>query len=148
MTTMSSSPEQQRFAASECEISNLMSAYAYRNDDYDISGLGDLFADAVFTLDGTAARGRTEIEELARGIIEVRADGRSATTHELTNIMISVDEAAATAVGHAYWTLYRTVPGTPREAVLSGRYLDHFAYRDGRWGFAERRATTLWSSAT
>jgi ketosteroid isomerase-like protein len=144
---MSSLTEKQNAISSERAIANLMALYAYRNDDADIAGLGDLYAEAVFTLDGTAARGRDEIEAAARGIIQVREDGRSTTTHEITNIMIDVDEEMGTAVGRAYWTLYQTVPGTPRVAILSGRYFDRFERRDGQWRFTERNATSLWQLA-
>jgi ketosteroid isomerase-like protein len=133
--------------SSERAIENLISSYAFLNDDADISGIGELFAEAVCTLDETTARGREEVETLARNIIDVREDGRSTTTHEITNIMIEVDEVAGTAVGHAYWTLYQTVSGTPRQPVLSGRYLDRFERRDGQWRFAERNATSLWKAA-
>ncbi|MFF3440137.1 nuclear transport factor 2 family protein [Streptosporangium sp. NPDC002721] len=144
---MSSPTEKQAAVSSEREIENLISSYAYRNDDADFAGLGDLYADAVFTLDGMSAHGREEMETAARGIVEVGEDGRSTTTHEITNIVIEIDEEAGTAVGHAYWTLYRTVSGTPRRPVLSGRYLDRFERRDGRWRFAERNATTRWRAA-
>jgi ketosteroid isomerase-like protein len=133
--------------SSERAIENLISSYAFRNDDADFAGLGELFADAVFALDGAAAHGREEIETLARTIIEVRPDGRSATTHEITNLMIEVDEEAGTAVSHAYWTLYQTVSGTPRQPILSGRYVDRFERRDGKWRFTERTATSLWKAA-
>jgi ketosteroid isomerase-like protein len=132
--------------SSERAIENLISSYAFLNDDADITGLGELFADAVCTLDGVTARGRQEIQALARNIIDVGADGRS-TSHEITNIMIEVDEVGGTAIGRAYWTLYQAVSGTPRQPVLSGRYLDRFERRNGRWRFAERIATSLWKAA-
>ena len=133
--------------SSERAIENLVSSYAFLNDDADIAGLGELFADAVCTLDGITARGRQEVETLARTIIDVGQDGRSTTSHEITNIMIEVDEVAGTAIGRAYWTLYQAVSGTPRKPVLSGRYLDRFERRNGRWRFAERIATSLWRAA-
>lgn len=133
--------------SSERAIENLISSYAFRNDDADIVGLGELFADAVCTLDGFTARGRQEVEALARNIIDVGQDGRSTTSHEITNIMIEVDEVAGTAVGRAYWTLYQAVSGTSRQPVLSGRYLDRFERRNGQWQFAERTATTRWQAA-
>jgi ketosteroid isomerase-like protein len=133
--------------SSERAIENLVSSYAFLNDDADFAGLGDLFADAVCTLDGITARGRQEVEALARNIVDVGADGRSTTSHEITNIMIEVDEVGGTAIGRAYWTLYQAVSGTPRQPVLSGRYLDRFERRDGRWRFAERTATSLWKAA-
>jgi ketosteroid isomerase-like protein len=141
------STENHGSVSSERAIENLISVYAFLNDDADIAGLGELFADAVCTLDGTTARGRDEIEHLARGIIEVREDGRSTTTHEITNIMIEINEEAGTAVGQAYWTLHQALSGTPRQPLLSGRYLDRFERRDGQWRFAERNATSLWKAA-
>jgi hypothetical protein len=60
--------------SSERAIENLISSYAFLNDDADIAGLGELFADAVCTLDGTTARGREEIETLARTTIDVGED--------------------------------------------------------------------------
>jgi ketosteroid isomerase-like protein len=134
-------------SSSERAIENLVSSYAFLNDDADIAGLGELFADAVCTLDGVTARGRQEVETLARSIIDVGQDGRSTTSHEITNIMIEVDEVGGSAIGRAYWTLYQAVSGNPRQPVLSGRYLDRFERRNGRWRFAERIATSLWNAA-
>ena len=133
--------------SSERAIANLIASYAFCNDDADVAGLGDLFADAVCTLDGVTARGRQEVETLARTIIDVGADGRSTTSHEITNIMIEVDEVGGTAVGRAYWTVYQAVSGSPRQPVLAGRYHDRFERRDGVWRFAEWTATTLWTAA-
>jgi hypothetical protein len=133
--------------SSERAIANLIASYAFLNDDADIVGLGELFADAVCTLDGVTARGNQEVETLARTIIDVGADGRSTTSHEITNTMIEVDEVAGTAIGRAYWTLYQAVSGSPRQPILAGRYLDRFERRDGRWRFAERIATSLWKAA-
>jgi hypothetical protein len=139
--------ENRTSVSSERAIENLISLYAFLNDDADIGGLGELLADAVCTLDGTTIRGRQEIETLTRGTIKLGEDGRSTTNHEITNIMLEIDEAGGTAVGRAYWTLYLTVPDTPRQPVLSGRYHDRFERRDGQWRFAERNATVLWKAA-
>jgi ketosteroid isomerase-like protein len=133
--------------SSERAIENLIASYAFLNDDADIAGLGDLFADAVCTLDGATARGSEEVETLARTIINVGADGRSTTSHEITNIMLDIDEVAGTAIGRAYWTLYLAVSGAPRQPVMAGRYLDRFERRGAAWRFAERTATTLWQAA-
>jgi ketosteroid isomerase-like protein len=132
--------------SSERAIENLIASYAFLNDDADIAGLGELFADAVCTLDGTTARGSGEVETLARTIINIGADGRSTTSHEITNIMLDIDEEPGTAVGRAYWTLYLTVSGAPRQPVMAGRYLDRFERRAAGWRFAERTATTLWKA--
>src|SRR6202158_3049676 len=78
----------QALVSSERAIENLIASYAFLNDDADVAGLGELFADAVCTLDGTPARGSHEVETLARTIINVGEDGRSTTSHEFTNIML------------------------------------------------------------
>lgn len=133
--------------SSEQQIANLLAAYAYRNDDVDIPGLGDLFVAAVFTLDGTVAHGKAEVEALARQMIPVRPDGLSGTSHEIINIVIHVDEAAQTATAQSCWTLYQSVSGSPRDAVLAGRYADTFQCRDGRWHFTARHAVIRWNAA-
>lgn len=135
---------QQQNISNERAIENLMVSYAYANDDADIKGLGEIFKDAVFRLDATTLTGREEIEGLAGSMIQVREDGRSATTHEMTNIVINIDADGTTASGRAYWTLYQTVSGSPRQAVLSGRYEDKLVFTNGQWSFVERNAAILW----
>lgn len=130
--------------SSDREIANLMSAYAFLNDDADFDGLGTLFAAATFELDGTVAQGASEIATLARAIVQTRADGMSATAHEVTNLLIEVAETAGTASARAYWTVYRNVPGEPRDALLSGRYANRFERRDGKWLFVECKAFSTW----
>jgi ketosteroid isomerase-like protein len=133
--------------SSERAIENLISAYAFRNDDADFTGLGDLFADAVFTLDETSARGRDEIEQRARAMIRVSEDGTSQTRHHITNLIIEVDEEAGTATAQAYWTLLQYVRGLPQQPILAGRYQNRFERHDGTWRFTELQATTTWSAA-
>jgi hypothetical protein len=132
--------------SSERAIANLLAAYAFRNDDADIAGLGNLFADAVFTLDGSTAHGKAEIEAMAAAIIPIGADGRSATSHEITNISIEIDEVTGKATAQSYWTLYHAVSGKPRQAFLAGRYQDAFTRREGRWAFTRRDAQIRWST--
>ena len=132
--------------SSERAIENLISSYAYLNDDADITGLGDLFADAAFTLDGATARGRDQIAERARAIIQVNDDGTSRTRHHITNLIIEVDEQAGTATARAYWTVLQSVPGLPQQPLLAGRYRNRFERRDGAWRFTELNATTTWSA--
>jgi len=128
----------------ERSISNLMVSYAYANDDANIKELGELFKDASIKIGDIAATGRGEIEALAGNLIQPRADGRSSTTHELTNIVIEINEDGISAKGSAYYTLYKTISGTPREAILSGRYSDYFEKQNGQWIFKQRNASLLW----
>jgi len=126
----------------------LISAYAFCNDDLDLGGLGDLFAEAVFTLDGARATGRSEVEALAGVMIPKGEDGSAATSHEITNLIVEVDEEAGTAMARSYWTLYHSVSGTPRLAILAGRYADSFERRTGKWLFTRRDATSRWKAQT
>ena len=130
--------------SNERALANLIVSYAFANDDADIKKLGDIFENAVFKLAGITATGREEIEAVAGSIIQVMPEGRSSTTHEITNIVIEVDDNGTSAQAQSYWTLYKTVSGQPREAVLSGRYEDIFKYDSSRWTFKERVATILW----
>jgi 3-phenylpropionate/cinnamic acid dioxygenase small subunit len=133
--------------SSERVIENLISSYAFLNDDADIAGLGELLADAVCILDETTARGREEIERFARGVIQVNEDGTSQTRHNITNLIIEVDDEAGTATAQAYWTVLQSVQGLPQQPVLAGRYRNRFERHDGNWRFTEFKATTTWSAS-
>jgi ketosteroid isomerase-like protein len=133
-------------ASSEQAIQNLISSYAFLNDDADVSALGELFADAVFTLDDTSARGREAIEAVAGAMIQTNPDGTSTTSHTISNLIIEVDKNAGTAEARAYWTLVQSVPGLPLEPIRNGRYHDRFERRAGAWRFVERTATTSWAA--
>jgi hypothetical protein len=143
---MAMSSANQGAVSSERAIENLISSYAFLNDDADITGLGQLFAGATFTLDGTTARGREEIEQYARAMIQVSDDGTSRTRHNITNLIIEVDEGAGTATARAYWTVLQSVPGLPLQPVLAGRYQNRFERHGGTWRFTELNATTTWSA--
>jgi len=140
------SPTPTSSASSERAIENLISSYAFLNDDADVPALGELFADALYTLDDTSARGRPQIEAIAGAMIQTNPDGTSTTRHTISNLIIEVDDEAGTAEARAYWTLLQSVPGLPLEPVRSGRYHDRFERQDGAWRFVERTATTTWAA--
>jgi hypothetical protein len=133
-------------SSSERAIENLISSYAFLNDDGDVRGLGELFADAAFSLDGRTAQGREEIEAIAGTVIEKNPDGTSRTSHTISNLIIEVDEHAGTAEARSYWTLMQSVPGLPLVPIRHGRYHDRFECRDGAWRFVARTATTRWAA--
>ena len=132
--------------SSEQAIENLISSYAFVNDDADAAALGELFADAAITLDDTSASGREEIEALASAMIQTNPDGTSTTSHIISNLMIEADEGAGTAEARSYWTLLRSEPGLPLEPIRRGRYHDRFRRQDGALRFVERTATTTWAA--
>jgi hypothetical protein len=130
-------------AAASRVIENLIATYAFLVDDGEFAGLGDLLADAGFSLNGgPAVRGRDAIERLARETLQTYGDGTPRTRHVTTNIIIEVDEQAGTATSRSYFTVFQSLPGFPLQAIASGRYQDRFQQRDGRWRFIQRLVTT------
>jgi hypothetical protein len=133
-------------SSSERAIENLISSYAFLNDDGDVRGLGELFADAAFTLDGRTAQGREEIEAIAGTVIEKNPVGTSRTSHTISNLIIEVDEDAGTAEARSYWTRLQPLPGLRLVPIRHGRDHDRFECRDGACRFVARTATTRWAA--
>jgi 3-phenylpropionate/cinnamic acid dioxygenase small subunit len=124
-------------------IENLIARYAFLVDDGEFAKLGDLLADADFSLNGgPAVSGRAAVERLARETLQTYDDGTPRTRHVTTNIIIEVDEREGTATSASYFTVFQSLPGFPLQAIASGRYRDRFQQRDGQWKFTQRLVTT------
>jgi hypothetical protein len=124
-------------------IENLIATYAFLVDDGEFAKLGDLLAEADFSLNGgPVIRGRDAIERFAHGTLRTYGDGTPRTRHVTTNIIIETDEEAGTAVSRSYYTVFQSLPDFPLQAIASGRYQDRFQHRSGQWRFAERIART------
>jgi hypothetical protein len=124
-------------------IENLIATYAFLVDDGEFARLGDLLADADFSLNGgPAVSGRAAVERLARDTLQTYDDGTPRTRHVTTNIIIEVDEREGTATSSSYFTVFQSLPGFPLQAIASGRYRDRFQQRDGQWKFTQRIVTT------
>jgi hypothetical protein len=119
-----------------------MASYAELVDDGDVAGVGMLLADATFTGGAGSVSGRAAIEELLRDSLIVYEDGTPRTKHVTTNIAIEVDEEAGAAVSRSYFTVLQALPDLALQPIVTGRYQDRFACRDGRWRFVERRVRT------
>ena len=123
-------------------IENLIAKYAELVDDGDFAGVGALLADATFTGSAGSVTGRDAIEKMLRDSLIVYDDGTPRTKHVTTNVAIEVDEEAGTAVSRAYFTALQAAPDLALQPIVSGRYQDRFARRDGEWRFVERRVRT------
>jgi 3-phenylpropionate/cinnamic acid dioxygenase small subunit len=123
-------------------IENLIASYAELVDDGDFAGVGMLLAKATFTGAAGSVSGRDAIEQMLREGVIVYDDGTPRTKHVTTNIAIEVDEEAGTAVSRSYFTVLQALPDLALQPIVSGRYQDRFARRDGRWHFVERRVRT------
>jgi SnoaL-like domain len=114
-----------------------------RMTDGEFAKLGDLLAEADFSLNGgPVIRGRDAIEKFAHDTLRTYGDGTPRTRHVTTNIIIETDEEAGTAVSRSYYTVFQSLPDFPLQAIASGRYQDRFQRRNGQWCFAERIART------
>lgn len=63
-------------------------------------------------------------------------------SHQMTNVLVDVDVEAGTATSEAclvgaFWT-YPDEAGRRFELTSRNRYLDRWAFRDGRWAVTER----------
>jgi 3-phenylpropionate/cinnamic acid dioxygenase small subunit len=123
-------------------IQNLIASYAELVDDGDFAAVGSLLADATFTAAAGSVSGRDAIEKMLRDRLIVYDDGTPRTKHITTNVAIEIDEGSGTAVSRSYFTALQALPSLPLQPIVSGRYHDRFARRDGRWRFVERRVRT------
>jgi 3-phenylpropionate/cinnamic acid dioxygenase small subunit len=119
---------------SRSEIENLMAKYCRLYDNGDLEGYADLFAHATISGMDTAE----QIVTFHRQSVHWY-DGEPRTRHVITNIEIDVDEAAGTANGQSYVTVYQALPDFPLQPILVGSYIDTFRRLDGGWQFASRR---------
>jgi hypothetical protein len=66
------------------------------------------------------------------------ADGTPRTKHVITNLTLDIDEAASTASGHSYVTVYQQTPEFPLQAIFVGEYYDTFSLSAQGWAFTQR----------
>lgn len=127
-------------------IERLLYDYADRIDAGNFAGVGALFADGTIALaDGTViAEGAEAVEALY--VATTRRyddDGTPHTKHVTTNVVVDVDAGGDRATARSYFTVFQGLPADladfPLQPVISGRYHDTFARRDGVWSFRERR---------
>ena len=123
-------------------IESLIATYAELVDAGDFAGVADLLADATFTGGTGSVSGREAIEKMLRDNVIVYEDGTPRTKHVTTNLAIEVEEEAGTAVSRSYFTALQALPDMALQPIVSGRYLDRFARRDGQWRFVERQVRT------
>ena len=114
------------------EIRKLMNQYCYFIDNGDFEAFGRLFEHAVWI-----AEGQEPGEDSLSNII-IYADGTPRTKHISSNVTIEVDEAAGTAKGHSYVTVFQQPEAFPLQPIFSGKYFDEFEHVEGNWRFARR----------
>ena len=118
------------------EITALVHEYAFRLDAGDLDGVAALFEHAELgsTRHDRRLRGAAEARTLYDDVI-VYDDGTPQTLHQITNVTIRLDGAAAT--GRCCFTVLQ-VTGQGLHPILAGEYHDRFERVDGGWRFTER----------
>ena len=126
---------------SHVQIQNLIGMYAERIDLGDFAGIGELFAHAVITVEGSHARtaGAKDIQAMyEQWTRRYPDDGTPHTKHVTTNLIIEIDEAAGTATCRSYIAVFQQTASLPLQPILQGRYHDRFERVDGKWRFVHR----------
>jgi 3-phenylpropionate/cinnamic acid dioxygenase small subunit len=131
--------------SSRAEIAALIHAYAEAVDAADYDAIAAMFAGATYevpTPDGYVVQRDAQIADAMRHTT-IRHDGSPCTKHQITNLVIDLEESAGTASARSYFAVLQAVPGlVPLQTILAGRYHDRFALVDGRWRFAQRIVLT------
>jgi len=84
--------------------------------------------------------------DFAPRIVEIMDAVPLVGQHHITNISTHVtDETAYVESYFIAFQPYRAASGEALLAVIGGRYLDHFAYSDGRWAISARKVIVDWS---
>ncbi|MGF6231528.1 putative SnoaL-like aldol condensation-catalyzing enzyme [Inquilinus ginsengisoli] len=121
----------------ESEINRLLATYIHNVDDGKIVENAELLADARFQVGDTVVNGRDEVAQFFRNNVQHHQDDTPRTWHALSNILIDI-ESATTARSVSYFTVHQELPGLPLQPIVTGRYVDTFTLRDGKWRYASR----------
>ncbi|MCW3029586.1 MAG: hypothetical protein JWN81_2797 [Solirubrobacterales bacterium] len=121
-------------------IRQLLYRYSFYVDARDYGKLGDLLAQATFSLiwktegiEHTGIRGADEI----RAYYSNHQKDRRPSRHIITNVVIDIDDDGQSASVYAYLTSVGHPPEPP-SVLLSGHYEDRFEKIDGEWRFTEK----------
>ena len=125
------------------KITNLAHFYAEQVDTANFEAIGKLFANGATEcfLEGAPNGGRCvgsgEVMRWYRASVAVH-DGKSATRHVITNLIIEVAEDGMTASARSYFTVLQCLADFPLQIVAAGRYHDRFRKVAGEWRFLEK----------
>jgi predicted SnoaL-like aldol condensation-catalyzing enzyme len=121
----------------ESEINRLLATYVHNLDDGRIAENAELLADARFQVGDNVVNGRDEVARFFETNVQHHQNDTPCTWHALSNILIDI-ESATTARSVSYFTVHQELPGLPLQPIVTGRYVDTFGRRDGKWRYASR----------
>ena len=123
------------------EISKLIFTCDQRNDDADFDGVGELFAHASIGVEGMGedvCAGAAATAHQFRSTTLAYEQGGARTHHLSTNLIIEVDEDAATATCQSHYVMYQATDTLPLQPINAGRNFDEFERVDGAWRWKRR----------
>lgn len=86
--------------------------------------------------------GETIYQGSGRGFIDFVTESHRpllAQSHQVTNVIIDLSGDRAASESYVTAALRHLADGQLSEITVRGRYLDRWAFRDGRWGIVKRR---------
>lgn len=117
-------------------ITKLIYTYAERIDAGDFDGVADLLAGATLTFEGygDVVAGRDAVARLYERSTRRYEDGTPRTKHVMTNVIVDVEEAGASAASRSYFTVLQAVPGAlTLQPVIAGSYRHTYALGASGW---------------
>lgn len=98
---------------------------------------------SIWHEDATADYGASFYRGPGRGVIDKICDshrGLTAHSHQVSNILITLDGDRAGSEAYCTATLRMERDGTPLQMMVWTRYVDRWSCREGRWGLDHRIA--------
>lgn len=120
-------------------IQNLVHLYPKRLDSGDLTGLGELFANAAVYFQGEPEPIRNNPAEITRRFAEFLRlyDGIPRTRHAIVNLIM--DELAPGRVRASSTVIvFQQADTLPLQPIITGDYLDIFEKVHGTWRYTER----------
>jgi hypothetical protein len=144
----------------EQQIKNLIFGVSMHRDRGDFATMAKLFEHATFQTHYPAGypgvglsreqfatrapgghgvqQGTEQVAEIFKALTCVGDDGLPNTHYTVSNLMLEIDDDAATADAWSYYTVFQSWPDFPLQAIAAGRYHDVFERVDGTWRFRSR----------
>jgi len=125
-------------------LQDLSGQYMRGLDRRDAALLRSLFHGDATTHYGAFSGGPDEFVAYAMGALSTH----EANQHLVGQINLTFSPDGATGEGEVYFHAFHRLArdGVRTDMVISGRYVDRYAFRDGRWGFTHRTEIVDWAT--
>lgn len=126
----------------QIQIANLLYRYNEFIDLGDLKGATDLFAHAKIKLVSSAElQDHHAVLQMLQGLIRIYPDGTPRTKHLVTNPIIEISADGQSATSRSQYTVMQSTDEIPLQIIAVGRYHDKFEKVDSSWRFTYRDYT-------